>query len=770
MTHFFQIISFRWVRSILYRVIIFLKNRSTKLQSDLRNYGIPLFVAISLYVVFHKSVDNFLLETSTQFLDEGLTLFFVFTAATTFIYLFGALIWLDSKRNHPKYQMHQKLSRYKYLIKTLIISNVLCLGWRLLQLLPFFNDSQTYFVEWCYFVIAIFLVTNIIILRNISCFCRKKDDNSNTANDKKELKADSVESAIVNIESSKDPEEPFIVARNGLKSVIDRVYSNSIANLGEGSYIIGVNGEWGSGKSTLIELVKRQMDGDVHIIDFNPWTSHQPTNLPIDFFRTIAASIGSFIMRRTIVRYGLALTKAAKKDIGDVIETLFGERSLDSQLKEIGEYIKRRNLKLLIIIDDIDRMDGDEILAVLKLARRSGNLPNTVYLLAFNHEYVEAQISQKIKGEKEDQSDSFNYIDKIVNLHFDVPKYTSDYFVGLLTKDIPAGITNEKEPENIELPDIVKEKISNFRAYKKIYNKVVVQYDSFKEHIFINDFIVLKTLQIYDSKLYNALMESIREARALMNIEKEPSNLLKRIDSRNRPAILEGKDVTSINDIICELLKIKYRPSESDLIAFDSLISYIKKEILNGFILKQLACSAIKIDENIIKKSKFDTLEFSHSNVETTIDKYLEAKGYPLKESLFVVDFITYSKVKNEETEKVINNHVYAIFLNYKAATLRTSELLESIIPEKLSIIINIAASYTNNSSLINLLGFAFYNYTKRFDDLKPAEIFFNVLEENPREEIRRLSAECVKDIEHFKNVILNPPLTPAERSVLAPL
>jgi len=556
----------------------------TKIQNtrnSIKNYIIPFLVVLTLYIIFHIPVDDFLYTTANR-LQNDIILFWLFIAATAIVYIFGLLIWLEYKNKFIKYQVHQKLRKYKYTLKALAVIGGICTVWRILHFYPTFNNPQINFDDWCYIGIAASLCINVAFLLYISWLYGGKDNTTKTDTDKKEIKADSVETAVVEIEGKNEPNEPFIIARNGLKSVIDRVYSNNIANIGNESYIIGVNGEWGSGKSTLIELVKRQMKDDVHIIDFNPWTSHQPANLPVDFFRTIAASIGSFTMRRTIVHYGLALTKIAKKDIGNVIETLFGERSLDAQLKDIGDYIRHRNLKLLIIIDDIDRMDGDEILAVLKLARRSGNLPNTVYLLAFNHDYVEAQICQKIRGKNDDGNDSFNYIDKIVNLPFDVPKYTPDYFVELLKKAMPDS-ASQYERDNFFLPDIIKNQISNFRSYKKIYNKIILQYYSYKDYAFLNDFIVLKTLQLYHHKLYTVLINASEKTFSSTTIH-----------------------YNQINNQIKSTLHSEFKNicEKEDVFKSEEILNYIFLNKYGGYQLKHLSISSLLIDRN--------SLEFIH--------------------------------------------------------------------------------------------------------------------------------------------------------------
>lgn len=613
MTRISQFFSFKCVHYMASFFNKWLMNNSKMVQSYLKGYGIPFFIVVSLYVLFHNFVDDFLYSKATLYFDEGLTIFWLFVASNIIVYLFGALIWLEHKGSLQSYTLRQKLRGYLYVLKLFIIAGMLTLCWRILQYIPPFNDSHNLIVGWCFVGILVLLIGNVIFWQRANRFCNKRATTSNTGAGKKELKADSVDAGVKEVEDRNEPEDPFIIARNGLKSIVDRVFSNSIANLGEGSFIVGVNGEWGSGKSTLIELVKRQMDGDVHIIEFNPWTSHQLANLTVDFFKTIAASIGSFTMRRTLVKYGVALSKGIKREFGDALGYLEAAPSLDRQLKDISSYIKRKEIKLLIIIDDIDRMDGDEILAVFKLARRSGNLPNTVYLLAFNHDYVEKQICHKIKGAND--GDSFNYIDKIINLPFDVPKLTADYFVGKLAADLlVGGSIFEKDrffpkySDTSSLPDIVKNHLSNFRAYKKIYNAVVVQYYYYKNHIFLDDFIVLKTLQIYDVDLYTLLIEAIAETRKESDPNLFPLDKTIGRQDNGIPIIRTEKN------LLIEQIEAKSKLKEVEK---RSLIDYIKKSNYGTFIRRRLIISALKIHQNKpVIADCFDTLEFSTSNFE----------------------------------------------------------------------------------------------------------------------------------------------------------
>ncbi len=423
----------------------------------LKHHTLPLLLAVTLYSILHTFIDSFLYTYATDYMNGGIVMFWVLVGWFACLYFIGIMLVVDNDKKSNRYKWLQKIRKYSLYVEYASVVLLLVLSWRGLQYLPYFKYPQAEIKDGYFLTLAILFIAN----KSICCWIKslskstKKNITSDQYIEETKLLPDTVMSGVDTIKGDSDPDNQFRKSADGLAKIIRRVYYNSDKLVADESYIIGINGEWGSGKSTLIELVKQDMNDDIHIVEFNPWLSHQPANLTVDFFRTIAASLGSYMMRRTLVKYGIALSKAVKKDVGDALGYIVAEPSLESQFREICDYIKSRNHKLLVIIDDIDRMDGDEILAVLKLARRSGNLPNTIYLLAFNHEYVDAQICQKIKGPKKDEeNDSFNYIDKIINLPFDVPKLTSDDFVNMLKQTMPLS-ASQYERDNFFLPDIV---------------------------------------------------------------------------------------------------------------------------------------------------------------------------------------------------------------------------------------------------------------------------------------------------------------------------
>lgn len=83
--------------------------------------------------------------------------------------------------------------------------------------------------------------------------------------------------------------------------------------------------------------------------------------------------------------------------------------------KEIQDEIIKRNKKLLVIIDDIDRLSQSEIRQIFRLIRANADFPNTTYLLAFDREIIEKNLQEQpgISGK--------DYLEKIVQVNFDIP-------------------------------------------------------------------------------------------------------------------------------------------------------------------------------------------------------------------------------------------------------------------------------------------------------------------------------------------------------------
>lgn len=97
------------------------------------------------------------------------------------------------------------------------------------------------------------------------------------------------------------------------------------------------------------------------------------------------------------------------------IRSKYNEKSINETKKDIIEILKKRSPKLVIVIDDIDRLSTQEIRQIFRIIRTNADFPNTIYLLAFDREVIEKNLEVQVGISGHD------YLEKIVQVNFTLP-------------------------------------------------------------------------------------------------------------------------------------------------------------------------------------------------------------------------------------------------------------------------------------------------------------------------------------------------------------
>lgn len=127
-------------------------------------------------------------------------------------------------------------------------------------------------------------------------------------------------------------------------------------------------------------------------------------------------------------------------------------------------------------MDDLDRLDSNEILEVFRTIRNSFDIANTFFILGFDIDYVVDQIRDKVKGSGESDR-ALEYLDKIFQMRLNMPSNADFEFIGILEKEV--GITIDEYakmhcPEffKLQLRDIIKiiNGIKIFKAHTKDFS------------------------------------------------------------------------------------------------------------------------------------------------------------------------------------------------------------------------------------------------------------------------------------------------------------
>jgi len=205
-------------------------------------------------------------------------------------------------------------------------------------------------------------------------------------------------------------------AANELKNTFDS----------EIAFAVGISAKWGSGKTSftneLKELLDPKMGSGIDIIlEFKPWFCKTPNDIIDDFFKEYRSRISKYApgLSSSIENYSNSLKniEVTIPFFKMPIKYLRDEKSGLNQYAEITAILSQLKLKILIIIDDTDRLNKDEIMEVFRLVRNTANFPYTQFIVTYDKEYITKTIG--IGDDKKAEE----YLRKIFNLEINLPSY-----------------------------------------------------------------------------------------------------------------------------------------------------------------------------------------------------------------------------------------------------------------------------------------------------------------------------------------------------------
>ena len=230
---------------------------------------------------------------------------------------------------------------------------------------------------------------------------------------------------------------------------------------GEASLVVALYGPWGSGKSSVknmvLEAIKRH-DPRPAIVEFNPWSWSGQDRLLSAFFDEVGAAIGKqsetpeardmaakwrkYASRLSFAGSVITAIKVGTQAVGVplvpiVLEGLAGGAKQVSEVAEsakktyeatgeeepldrikgiLSESLSGMDVPLLVVMDDVDRLTNEEIRLLFQVIKVNADFPKVVYLLLFDRSIVEKAL-QGFGG-----ASGRDYLEKIVQAGFELPK------------------------------------------------------------------------------------------------------------------------------------------------------------------------------------------------------------------------------------------------------------------------------------------------------------------------------------------------------------
>jgi hypothetical protein len=279
------------------------------------------------------------------------------------------------------------------------------------------------------------------------------------------------------------------------KSLIDFITGTSTP------ITIGIQGEWGSGKTSLINSIYYAFDSNKAIkqIWINSWefsllSSPEEALLKIinriidellesdmDIGRRDAIKEGAGKIFRGALRVGaqVALGTEAAKVANELLDSSDqGISTLRQQLGTLVDDIAERSSnpykKVIIYVDDLDRIEPRNAVAVLELLKNIFNVPRCVFVLAIDYQVVVKGLEHKFgKQTPENEWEFRAFFDKIIQLPFMMPmgQYNIGKYVNSLLVNI--GFVKGDGLDDEAIREIILRTIGgNPRSIKRLANSV----------------------------------------------------------------------------------------------------------------------------------------------------------------------------------------------------------------------------------------------------------------------------------------------------------
>ncbi|MEE1303186.1 MAG: P-loop NTPase fold protein, partial [Bacteroidales bacterium] len=480
-------------------------------------------------------------------------------------------------------------------------------------------------------------------------------------NNKPELKGFSVDDTEIKLEN------------NQIKYAETLVKKLKNTDLSKESFAVGITGEWGSGKSTFLNTMKKEIEKEdfAEIVEFNPWLCNSPEQVTQDFFATLINELSPkhSTLSRDINKYAKLLNKIAKPSLsifGIDLDLTPGDDSLDELKENISDKLANLPKKVVILIDDTDRLEGNEIFEILRLIRNTADFKNVIYIATYDKEYVTDVLKEnKIK-------DSSAYLEKIFQTEVHLPKVEGYKLWETLMKEIEKQLNSRifisTTILNIYIKphtEFIMRVLTNYRQVKRFARQFAVYLDYLNSINLINelspiDLFWIELLQTYDKRVYNILA-------------KDPFKLLE-INGLKLTAdkkIREGKDETKekskwkekteriLNIIFVEEYKEQNKLLHGNdfdskrLRLFDNYFKYFTLSVSPDQISRKEMSEMLDSDDpeaivdNWIKNNKnYNSIlfQFFNNKINSNSDKYLRNHIFGL---LYFASYSNYPDISN---------------------------------------------------------------------------------------------------------------------------
>lgn len=313
-----------------------------------------------------------------------------------------------------------------------------------------------------------------------------------------------------------------------------KLLAKSILNLNnQDTFSVGLFGKWGSGKTSIVNMMLHEIELNQQtlpenekfiVIRFEPWNFSNTNQLLTQFFIRLSNEFRS-IQDENLTKIGEALEKYADafellnsipyignilsflgkkgaEEVGSKLKNSIEEQDILKQKEFVINLLEKQSNKILVIIDDIDRLSDEQIRQVFQLVTSVAKFPNTIYLLVFDKDIVVKALEKVQEGSGED------YLEKIIQMPIQIPNAQPEKIRQILLERLEVflleyeGIGFQKSHWQNIYESCIAQFMDSLRIVNRLCNTIQFKIASIYQEIDFADLVAISVLEIKLPEVY----------------------------------------------------------------------------------------------------------------------------------------------------------------------------------------------------------------------------------------------------------------------------
>ncbi len=299
------------------------------------------------------------------------------------------------------------------------------------------------------------------------------------------------------------------------------------------SFVIGLLGPWGSGKTSILNMVEEALASEksVKVFKFNPWFFSNTEDLLSIFFRELINQIGQSDESK-LKEVGEALEKycgmlapikyiplfgevagqalEAGKQVGEFIGWKAGKqqgKGIQEAKKNVESLLQDISERIIVFVDDLDRLNPSEVKEIMRLIRLIGDFPNITYVLAYDQSILKKYLT-------DNEIDGYDFLEKIIQISYHVPilgEFDLNKFLAAELNKVLESFP-DLEINQQDLTDIyhigIKGLFRSPRDVRRYINVLPAAFKNLENEIAAVDILALEAIRVLLPELYIQLAKN----------------------------------------------------------------------------------------------------------------------------------------------------------------------------------------------------------------------------------------------------------------------